>query len=49
MAGGLRASSRPGDGDDWEDMNALGVHVVSGKGVGSSGEECNLAVPYSCP
>lgn len=49
VAGGLRASSRPGDGDDWEDMNALGVRVVSGKGVGSSGEECNLAVPYSCP
>lgn len=30
-------------------MNGWGVHVLIELGVGSSGKECNLAVPYSYP
>lgn len=43
------ASSWPGGVGDLGDRDALGVHVLTGQGVGSSGEECNLAVPYSYP
>lgn len=47
--GVLRVSSWLGGGDGLANTNALGVRVLTEKGVGSSGEECNLAEPYSFP